>query len=61
MLTDNETLHLVLPYYLNVQCLFYPIIVFKSTPTGCHDAQFLRRRAIELLVVSLQLLQKLYA
>ena len=58
-LTNNKTLHLILPYNLNIQRIPYPVIEFKSPTTSRHDAQL--RRAIELMVLCAQLAHELDA
>jgi hypothetical protein len=51
--TNDQTLHLILPYHLDTQSLLHPVIVLECAPSGRHDAQLVALGAILLLVLGL--------
>ena len=61
MPTNYEALHLVLPQYIDPQCIAYPVVVLVRPTTGGHDAKFARSGAIECELLDLQMLHELDA
>ena len=40
VLTNNQTLHLILSNHFHSQCLLDPVVVFVGSSSRCHNAQF---------------------
>lgn len=60
-LTNDETLHLLLPQDVDVQRLLQLVVEFERSSTSSHDTQLIARFAIALLVFLLELPNKVDA
>lgn len=57
-LTDYQTLHLVLAEHFNAKNFSHLVVVLIRTPSRRHNTQLTRPRAIEFLLLNLQLLHE---
>lgn len=56
--TDDKALHLILPEHFDAKRSLHILVVLERAAAGRHDAELRRPRAIEFLMLLLQLLDK---
>lgn len=59
--SNDQAFHLVFPEYIDAQLVFDEVVVFVGAAARGHDAELARSRAVEGLLLVLEVLHKFHA